>query len=130
MPKSTLEQEVLIVGDDFSPGAQGNAEIDFLLGFDTHMLDDMAVRSEKSGCIMAPNYCENIELTLQELDKINLDPLILPVIETSKRKRSEEHSPMLTVSFVFNDEHHITKPFETEALALSCALWYALAYHS
>lgn len=130
MPKSTAEHEVLIIGDDFTPGAQANSEIDYLLGFNTHLLDDQAVRSEKFGCSIAPNYCDDIEVTMPELQRIGLDPLILPSIDFVKRKRGEEYSPMFIASFVFNDEHHLTIPFDTEALALSCALWYVLAYHT
>lgn len=130
MPKSTTEHEVLIIGDDFTPGAQANSEIDLLLGFNTHMLDDQAVRSEKFGCSIAPDYCGDIEVTMPELQRLGLDPLILPSIDFVKHKRGEEYSPMLVASFVFNGEHHLTIPFDTEALALSCALWYVLAYHS
>lgn len=128
MPKSTQEQEVLIIGDDFTPNAQANADIDYLLGFNTHMLDDQAIRSEKFGCSFAPNYCSNAELTMSELIKLNIDPLILPCAVTVKR--NSECSPMFTASFIFNDEHHITKPFDTSELALACALWYVLVYHS
>lgn len=135
MPKSNTEQEVLIVGDDFVPGAQANSEIDHLLGFNTHMLDDQAVRSEKFGCSLAPNYCDNIETTRQILNEFGVCPLIMPTLNLSGRKskissNGEDSAYNFTASFIFNDEHHLTIPFDTEALALSCALWYVLAYHT
>lgn len=135
MPKSETEQEVLIIGDDFTPGAQANSEIDYLLGFNTHMLDDQAVRSEKFGCSIAPNYCQDAELSRQLLEKFKIYPLIIPTLQLSNRKNKvspngEDNSYSFTASFIFKEEHHLTIPFDTEELALSCALWYVLAYHT
>lgn len=134
MPKSTQEQEVLIIGDDFIPGAQANSEIDYLLGHNTHMLENLAIRSERFGCSFAPDYCEDGEATRLELERLGVDPLILTTIDKNKKRKAKDalSDPLyfFTASFIFNDEHHITKPFATEELALSCALWYVLAYHS
>lgn len=130
MPKSNQEQEVLIIGDDFIPGPQANSEIDYLLGHNTHMLDDQAIRSEKFGCSFAPDYCSDIEATTSQLHGLGVKPFIIPTIDKSKKRKASDPLYFFTASFIFNDEHHITKPFETEELALSCALWYVLAYHS
>lgn len=130
MPKSTQEQEVLIIGDDFNPGAQANSEIDYLLGHNTHMLDDQAIRSEKFGCSFAPDYCGSLEATMRELERIDLIPLILPSVDLSRFKQGLDSSPMFTASFIYAGEYHITKPFATEELALACALWYVLAFHT
>lgn len=132
MPKSNPNQEVIIIGDDFYPGEQGNAEIDSLLGHTTVLLEDKAIRSDSFGCSYAPNYCGDIDLVLEELAKLDLDPQILPVQPTQKKraKNTVADTPSLfTASFIYDDEHYLTKPFDTEELALSCALWYVLAYH-
>lgn len=131
MPKSNPNQEVMLVGEDFVPGAQANSEIDHLLGHNTHMLDDQAIRSEKFGCSIAPNYCGDIDATRQELEKLGVDPLITPALfnQSKKTKSVNADSPyFFTASFIFDDEQVITKPFNTEELALACALWYVLAY--
>lgn len=128
MPKSTQEHEVRIIGGDFSPGAQANSEIDYLLGHNTHMLDDVAIRSEAFGCSFAPNYCEDIEITTSELENLGLQLLILPSIDFERFKRNLDSSPMFTATFIFNGEYHVTIPFETAELAHACALWYVLAY--
>lgn len=133
MLKLNQSQEVMLIGDDFVPGAQANSEIDHLLGYNTHMLDDKAIRSENFGCSLAPDYCGDIEPTRQELEKLGVDPLITPSLfrNDSKRKTKNVNSDspyFFTASFVFNDEQIITKPYVTEELALSCALWYVLAY--
>lgn len=134
MPKSKQEHEVLIIGDDFVPGAQANSEIDHLLGYNTHMLDDQAIRSEPFGCSEAPNYCEDEQLVRSILRKLDVQTLLMPAQYLNKRKQKEndrnEPPYFFTVSFIYNEEHHLTIPFETEALALSCALWYVLAYHT
>ena len=65
MPKSNpTPEEVIIVGDDFCPGEQGNEEIDSLLGYHTVVLEDKAIRSDSFGCSYAPNYCGDIDLVL------------------------------------------------------------------
>lgn len=130
MPNSTQEQEVLIIGDDFTPGAQANSEIDSLLGYNTHMLDDQAIRSEKFGCSFAPDYCGDSEVTMPELERLELIPLILPSVDLKAFKRNQDYSPFFTATFIYAGEYHMTKPFATQELALACALWYVLAYHS
>ena len=132
MPKSNPNQEVIIIGDDYCPGEQGNAEIDSLLGHTTVLLEDKAIRSDSFGCSYAPNYGGDIDIVLEELAKLDLDPQILPVkpIQKKRAKNTVADTPSLfTVSFIYDDEHYLTKPFDTEELALSCALWYVLAYH-
>jgi hypothetical protein len=132
MIERKFTQEVIIVGDDFTPNAQGDSEIDSLLGYSTCLLEDQAIRSEKYGCVLAPNYSDDIEVTLAELEKLGIDPLI-STIRPSQKKKLKSNNPntslFFTASFIFNDECCLTVPFESEAQALSCVLWYALAYH-
>lgn len=135
MPKSTQTSEVMIIGSDFIPGAQANSEIDSLLGYNTCMLDDKAIRSEEFGCVLSPDYCGELEPTQEALAALDLDPLILPTLYYDDKKRKTKHpdsnSPyFFSASFTYDDEHFMTQPFDTEELALSCALWYVLAYHS
>lgn len=133
MPKSNpTQEEVIIIGDDFCPGEQGNAEIDSLLGYHTVVLEDKAIRSEAFGCSYAPNYCGDIDLVLEELAKLDLDPYILPIKPIQKKRANNtvaDTPSLFTASFIYDDERFITKPFDTEELALACALWYVLAYH-
>lgn len=134
MPKSNHSQEVIIVGEDFTPGPIANSEIDSLLGYNTCVLENDAIRSETFGCSQSPNYCEDGEITRQELDKLEIETLITPILHSPTKKQKTknpliDNSYNFTATFICDGELYMTTPLESEELALACALWYVLAYH-
>lgn len=134
MPKSIHSQEVIIIGEDFTPGAIANSEIDTLLGYTTCVLENCAIRSETFGCSHAPDYCQDGEVTLQNLEKLEIKPLITPILHSPTKKQKiknphEDNAYKFTASFICNGELYMTTPLESEEMALACALWYVLAYH-
>ncbi|WP_151708817.1 hypothetical protein [Acinetobacter brisouii] len=125
MPTKKLGEVAFnLIGDDFEPGAQGNADIDYLLGHDTIHFDGQAVRSEKYGCLEAPDYCNDAEIVLAELKKIGIDPIILP----ARSNTDDNQRKTFVAVFQSDGETYLTRPFATDTLALACVLWYVFFY--
>lgn len=129
-------QEIFIIGEDFEPGVVGNSEIDILLGYDTAVCGEFAIR-KVDGYTYCPDYCEDKNITFSELYRLNLHPLILPASHQSSKKRSKkalekaaELNELIVAVFVIGNEFYVTRPFESESTALACVLWYSLAYYS
>jgi hypothetical protein len=132
----TQPNEILLIGEDFVPGAVANTEIDTLLGFDAVMCGDFAIRTE-DGYTPCPNYCGNSELSILELNQIDIHPIILPATHQSSKRRSkrakesaEDLADLYVAVFVIGADTYATKPFESEENVYACVLWYALAYYS
>ncbi|MDH2045670.1 hypothetical protein N5J31_01845 [Acinetobacter johnsonii] len=132
----TLAHEITLVGEEFMPGAVVNTEIDTLLGYDAVMCGEFAIRTE-DGYTHCPNYCEDSEITLHELNKLQIDPIILPAVPQSSKKRakraserSNESKALYVAVFSVGRDLCATKAFYSAENALACALWYALAYYS
>ncbi|WP_354734437.1 hypothetical protein [Acinetobacter nosocomialis] len=128
-------QEIFIIGEDFEPGVVGNSEIDILLGHDTAICGEFAIR-KVDGYTHCPDYCEDKNITFSELYKLNLHPLILPASHQSSKKRTKktlekatEFNELFVAVFTIGSEFYVTRPFESENTALACVLWYALAYN-
>ncbi|WP_149945306.1 hypothetical protein [Acinetobacter baumannii] len=129
-------QEIFLIGEEYEPGIVGNAEIDILLGHDTAICGEFAIRKE-DGYTHCPDYCEDKNITFRELYKLNLHPLILPASHESSKRRSkkalekaEQLQDKFVAVFILGSEFYVTRPFESENTALACVLWYALAYYS
>lgn len=119
------QPQVFIVGEEFITGQAGNAEIDLMLGHDTVLCGDKAIRG---GAMyeVAPDYCTNEVLTLEKLAEIGVHPLVLRTEPVSK-KRPAGFVREWVSTMPFGDGIAITKPFPTRSEALACALWFALA---
>ncbi|EMB2321445.1 hypothetical protein ACN1NW_000403 [Acinetobacter baumannii] len=125
------ENEALIIGYDYEAGAESDTDIDSLLGHDTMLFEGKPIRCDDTGCFEAPKYSEDIELTKLELEKLELDPLIVPVIPYSvkkTRKPAKDVEHKFAAMFEFGGEQCVTRPCESENEALACVLWYALSY--
>lgn len=90
-------QEIFLIGEDFEPGIVGNSEIDILLGHDTAICGEFAIRKE-DGYTHCPDYCEDKNITFRELYKLNLHPLILPASHESSKRRSKSFRESRTAS--------------------------------
>lgn len=117
--------QVVVVGEEFQVGQAGNAEIDAMLGYETVLCGDQALRLE-GVYKLAPNYCEDMELTTAELEKLGLFPLVLATTGVGKRPFKDFQSEYVA-ALPFGDAIALTKPLKTESEALACALWFALA---
>ncbi|EMP6047985.1 hypothetical protein RG113_000511 [Acinetobacter baumannii] len=126
------EHKALIIGYDYEAGADTDTDIDSLLGHDTMLFDGKPIRCDDTGCFEAPRYSEDIEITKLELEKLKIDPLIVPAVPYSAKKthkpaRDIEHK--FAALFCFGGEQCVTRPFDSENEALACVLWYALSYY-
>lgn len=117
--------QVVVVGEEFEAGQAGNAEIDAMLGFDTVLCGDRALRFAGQ-YQLAPNYCDDMALTVPELEKLGIYPLVSVTTYAGKRKPKSFERGYVAV-FPFGDVVALTKPLKTESEALACALWFALA---
>lgn len=125
------QDEVLTVGYDFKAGVETDTDIDSLLGNQTTLFEGRSIRCDDSGCYEAPKYSQDPDLTLEKLKELKVNPIIFPASPYSKRKtrRAVQSSNHQYVAFfVFGGEQCVTIPFESEAEALACVLWYVLAY--
>lgn len=127
-------QEIFLIGEDFTSGNIGNSEIDIMLGFDTVVCGDKAIRKD-DGYSLCPDYCGNISITDKQLEKLNLHPIVLPASHESSKRSSKssklkatELSSLFVSVFSIGNEFYVTRPFENESTAQACVLWYALAY--
>lgn len=132
----TQLHDILLIGEDFEPGAVANTEIDTLLGFDAVMCGDFAIRTE-DGYTHCPDYCGNSEPSIKELNQLRITPIILPASHQSSKRRSkraretsEDLAELYVAVFAIGDDIYATKPFENEENVYACVLWYALAYYS
>ena len=124
-PQVPQVTQVLLVGEEFVAGPQGNAELDLLLGHKTVLCGNLAVRSD-DGHEIAPNYCSDQSLTLSILEQMQVFPLVLETTHAGKRPSkgfTQEH----VATFVIGEQQYLTKPQQTASAAVACALWYCLA---
>ena len=132
----TQAHDIYLIGEDFEPGAVANTEIDTLLGFDAVMCGEFAIRSD-DGYTHCPDYCGESELSINELEKLSINPILLPASHESSSRRSKRaiekakaREDQYVAVFAIGADMYATKPFYSEQHALACVLWYALAYYS
>lgn len=120
--------KVFIVGDEFQPGSCGNAEIDLLLGHDTVLCGDTAIRGGHTYSI-APNYCTDTLLTLAQLEELGIAAFVIGTARPPGKSKVPQGKGRVAV-FSFGGALHLTRPFERPSEALACALWFCLANKS
>lgn len=127
-------KEIFLIGEDFTVGNLGNAEIDILLGFDTTICGEFSIRKD-DGYTHSPDYCESLFLTSNELEKIKVYPVILPASHRSAKRRArlspesaKELEDKFVAVFTIGGEIYVTRPYDSDSHAQACVLWYVLAY--
>lgn len=104
--------ETTIVGNDFIPGSESNAEIRQLLGF----LDSPS-----------PNYCEDVAESLSALGVCGVYPF---TFKTDGERGKTTSKRCFIAAFTFEGRFHVTEAQESEALATACAVWFVAGQKS
>lgn len=117
--------QVFIVGEEFIPGQAGNAEIDLMLGHQTVLCGDRAIRGD-NGYELAPDYCADEALTREKLAGIGVYPVLLNTTSAAS-KPSKAFTQEWVAVIPFGDAVAFTKPLPTASEALASALWFTLA---
>lgn len=125
---SQEQSKVFVVGDEFQPGSCGNAEIDTLLGHDTVVCGDTAIRGGSTYSI-APDYCSDTLHTLAELERLEVAAFVLAAAKTPRKGQTGEGKGRVAI-FSFGEHLHLTRPFDRASEAFACALWFCLANKS
>lgn len=127
LPTQRTTQEIQTIGFDFPTHPQQiNCDIDMLLGHDTFLVDDVALRMSGHECKRAPNYVCNVELVealLQQFD-VNFEVILMHSPKTPKLNTPR----CFCVAFQHHGNKFVTSPQRNDNLALSCALWYVLSH--
>lgn len=105
------ESEVTVIGEKKLRLQQINADIDRLVGHESNLYGEDAIRKEGSNYVRCPNYCGNARITREELAKLDVFPLTLS--DTLKN-----HS----LSFTHEGKDYFVIPQASHSLALAIAL--------
>lgn len=120
------EAQATQVGAEFVPGAEANAEIDRLLGVEAAVFGGKNMRrcsddDQGLSWIDGMDYCKDDALTIELLDDRGVTVMVME--SASKRTKVKTH----IAAFTIGDELFVTEPFEQEAHAAACALWFVLS---
>lgn len=130
------EAQVTLLGDEFKPGAEANAEIERLLGLESQVISGQAYRrAPGTGDDVfweeSPDYCGDDVLTLELLEQMgNINVMVMESLNAPKRKPKSNAKPFVqehVALFDFADVLYCTVPFEKEEHAVACAFWFLLS---
>ena len=118
-----MKNNSILVGSEFKPGAEGNAQIDRALGFEAEVFAGVAQRRFKRAIDgiqwhPCPDYCGDDTLAYEMLEVKNVLIFIL-------KGRLSPKSPMHYVAVMeADDKLYHTPQFEASGYAAACAVWY------
>jgi hypothetical protein len=127
---SQVPRTAIVVGYDFKPGAEGNSQIDEVLGFHSEVFGGNAYRrirynEDEVQWEPSPDYCGDDALTLELMEHSSIMSFVLEAVP-SKRKSKTEFTATYTAIFDIADQLYVTREYETAELAAACALYSAL----
>lgn len=130
--ESQATRKAEVVGSEFKAGAEGNSQIDILLGFESEVFGEHAYRriDNQQDAVqweLSPDYCGDAALTLELLEIRDVMSFVLrEVPAVSKRKTKEPATAGFIAVMDIGDQMYVTREFVSEEYAAACALFSAL----
>jgi hypothetical protein len=123
--------QVTVMGMEFKPGAEADVEIERLLGFESESFGGKAHRrigddTQDLQWQESPDYCGDDAVCLEILEIHQVTPFVLKTTDDAKRSKVPFAEKRIAV-FQFSETLYATMPFETDAQAVACVVWFVLA---
>lgn len=124
------DAQVTLVGYEFKPGAQANAEIERLLGLESQVINGEAycLRDADSGEAWekSPDYCGDDSLTAELLERMkSVNVMVMDSLPPKLKPKT--FVQQYVALFGFANALYCTVPFEKEEHAVACVLWFLLS---
>jgi hypothetical protein len=130
--------EVIVVGEDFTPGFEAVVEINKMLGKESGVFGGKLMRETNTPeWEESPNWCGDTQACLDELKRVDpngSDPVVLELVQVVGKKKGNklakpaEH--LFAAVFEMDGLTHVTEPFPSYSNAVSCVLWFVLSNKS